>query len=225
MIDAETVHSNRAAGFVCDEYERDVAAMIYDEATWNTAALRTTLGTQWDDHANATPIDDIIAAKEKVVSGSGLEPNALVLNRLQFDHLKNCDQIVDRVKYTSEANQEKMSQAIAAVIGVSKLVVAGGLTNTANPQQTASISRIWSNQYAMLARVAVTEDPSEACLGRTFIWTGDGPGAVGTDEKLALVMEEYREEKVRGSVIRARNDRDTLIMYKEAGHLLKGVIT
>jgi hypothetical protein len=42
-------------------------------------------------------------------------------------------------------------------------------------------------------------------------------------EALAVVVEEYREESSRASVLRARNDRDIEIMYAEAGHLLQGV--
>ena len=75
----------------------------------------------------------------------------------------------------------------------------------------------------MVACVAVTDDPQEPCVGRTFLWNEENAG-VGTDEELAVIVEEYREEGVRGSVIRARNDRDIVIMYKEAGHLLSNVI-
>lgn len=225
MLDAESIHADRAAGFVCDQFERDINSAVYDTAVWTGAALTTALTNEWDDHTNATPIDDIFAAKEKVRSGTGLEPNALICNTLQFHHLANCDQTVDRVKYTQTADQGTMMQAIADVLGIKKILVAGGWTNTANPQQAASVSRIWGNEYAMVARVAETEDPQEPCVGRTFIWTGDGPGAVGTEEKLALVMEEYRDEAVRGSVIRCRNDRDIVIMYAAAGHLLSNVIT
>ncbi|MCA9013704.1 MAG: major capsid protein [Planctomycetaceae bacterium] len=225
LIDAEDIHSQRAMSTVCDHYERDVAAAIYDTAVWSTAALKTAVSVSWNTPATADPIGDIIAAREKIVTGSGLEPNALIMNRLQFDHLKNTEQIVDRVKYTSEANQEKMAAAVAECLGVKHLLVAGGLTNTANSQQTAAISRIWSNDKAMLARVAETDDPKEPCIGRTFIWNEEGTGSIGDGEELAVIVEEYREENVRGSVMRARNDRDIQIMYKEAGHLLTGVLT
>ena len=76
-----------------------------------------------------------------------------------------------------------------------------------------------------VARVAVTEDPREVCVGRTFMFSEDGPGSVGNDEELAIVVEEYREEKVRGGIIRARNDRDVVVMYAKAAHLLSNAIT
>lgn len=225
MIEAETIHSQRAAATVCDSYEADVASTIYDTAVWTGSALTTTITNEWDDHTNATPIADVIAAREKVIVGSGLEPNALIMNSYQYINLVNCDEIVDRVKYTARATQAEMRAAVADVLGLKYLLVAGGLKNTANAEQTASISRIWSSEYMMIARVAETEDPAEPCIGRTFIWSGDGPDSIGTDEKLALVTEEYRDEKVRGSVIRVRNNRDIQIMYPQAGHLLKNAIT
>lgn len=225
IIDAEAIHSERASSFVCDKYEQDVASAIYNTSTWTGASLTTGISNEWDDWSNATPIEDVNNAKEKVVTGSGLEANALIMNSWQYYNLCNTAQIVDRVKYTVTPTQSEMRNAVADAIGIKYILVAGGLKNTANKNQTASISRIWSNEYMMVARVAETEDPKEPCVGRTFIWTGDGPGAIGSGEELAMVMEEYRDETIRGSVIRARNNRDIVVMYAEAGHLLTNAIT
>lgn len=225
IIDAETIHSERAASFVCDHYERDVATAVYNTTTWTGASLTTTITNEWDDWSNATPISDVGNAKEAVADGSGLEANALILNSWQYFNLCNTAEVVDRVKYTQTATQSVMRSAVADALGIKYVLVAGGFKNTANQNQTASISRIWSNEYMMVARVAETEDPREPCIGRTFIFTGDGPGSVGTGEELAMIMEEYREEKVRGSVMRARNNRDLVVMYPEAGHLLSNAIT
>lgn len=225
MLDAEEIHSQRAMQFVLDEYERDVATAVHDTAVWTGADLTTALSNEWDDHENATPIDDVHSAMEKVTIKSGLVPNVLQVDTLQYWHLCQCAQILDRIKWASEATQEKMRSVIAQVLDVQRIVVAGGLKNTANEEQAASVSRIWGGEYAMVCRVAETDDPQEPCIGRTFMWSGDGPGAVGTDEELALIVEEYREEGVRGGVLRARNDRGISIMYPEAGHLLSNVLT
>ena len=225
MIDAEEIHASRAMDFVLGEFERDVATAIYNTTTWTGAALTTAITNEWDDAANATPITDIIGARQKIIDGSGLYPNALICNRKQWEYLANVDSIVDRVKYTSEANQGNMRGAVAAVLDVDMILVAGGIKNTANPQATPSLASVWSDEYVMLARVATTDDPGEPCVGRTFIWTGDGPGVPGTDEELALVVEEYRDESVRSTIMRARNDRDVVIMYAAAAHLLSNAIT
>jgi hypothetical protein len=121
--------------------------------------------------------------------------------------------------------RQEIANAVADVLDIKYLLVAGGFKNTANEGQDAAISRIWSDSYAMVCRVAESDDPREACIGRTFIWDGDGPGAPGDGGKLAVIMEEYREEKVRGTVFRARNNRDIVIMYAQAGHLLSNITT
>lgn len=224
MIDAEAVHTDRAVHVVCESYERAVAAAVYNTSTWTGATLTTAITHEWDDSTNAKPSDDVIAAKEKIRALSGLEANALILNKSQFEWLCVTDQMLDRVKYTQRADLATMVNAVADCLGVEYLLVSGGFTNSANAQATASMARLWSNEYMMVCRIARTDDPREPCIGRTFMFTEENAG-VGTDEALALITEEYRDENVRGSVIRVRNDRDIVIMYPEAGHLLSNAIT
>ena len=226
ILDAENIHAQRAVDFVLRRYERAVAAAVYDTAVWTGAALTTTLTNEWDDATNATPINDIEAAKRKVRDGSGLEANALICNSDQAWNAAHCDQVIDLIKYAGFDDPKNVTaEALAAILGLDFILVAGGLRNTAKLGQTAVLGKIWSDEYAMVARVAVTDDPQEPCIGRTFFWTGDGPTAPGTAEELAVIVEEYRNEDVRGSVVRARNDRDIVIMYAEAGHLLSNVTT
>lgn len=226
LIDAEQLHARRVEDIVLRNYEIDVAALVYNTNTWTGAALTTGISNEWDDRTNGVPIDDVEAARQKVIDGSGLMPNALICNRKQAWHGRQTDQIVDRLKYAGIDDPKNFAlAAFAECLDLEFILVAGGLDNTANEGQTASISSIWSDEYMMVARVAVTDDPQEPCIGRTFLWDGDGPGAPGSDEELAVIVEEYREESVRGGVIRARLNRDLVVMYAAAGHLLSNAIT
>jgi hypothetical protein len=225
IIDAEQVSADRAEDAVLNEYERDVAAAVYNTATWTGVALTTAIVNEWDDFANATPIADVNNAIEKVAEGSGLEANALVLNRKELRNLLQCDEIVDRIKYTQTPTPAMIKNALADLFDLKYILVAGGFKNTANAGQDAAIERIWSSEYAMVCRVAESDDPREACIGRTFIWSGDGPGAPGDGGALAVAMKEYREEKVNSVVFQASNNRDIVIMYAQAGHLLSNVTT
>lgn len=225
IVDAETIAADRAMEAVLNQYERDVAAAVYNPAVWTGASLTTAIVNEWDDFANATPVNDVMAAVNAVENASGLEPNALVINKFQFRNLLQCNQIVDRIKYTQTPTVGQLRNALADLLGLEYILVAGGMKNTANEGQAAALSRIWSNEYAMVCRVATSDDPQEPCIGRTFVWTGDGPAAPGDSGTLAVIMEEYREEKVRGSVYRARNNRDLVILYAQAGHLLSNITT
>lgn len=224
VLDAEQIHSQRAGDMVLRNYEIDAAAAIYDPSTWTGASLTTAITNEWNDHANATPLTDVQAAKKKVRDGCGLMPNALVCNTRQMWNACNCDSVVNRLKYWGGEDPKQVNAATLAVLfDLDYIIVAGGIKNSANEAQSASLSDIWNDEYAMVCRVAETDDPQEPCIGRTFLWVEENNG-LGTDEELALIVEEYREDGVRGSVIRARNDRDIVIMYTEAGHLLSNVI-
>jgi hypothetical protein len=227
LIDGEMFSVDRAVDGVLRRYEIDVASAVNDTSVWTGSSLTTAIINEWDDFTNATPITDVDAAREKVFSGTGLEPNALIINRFVMRNLRNCAQIVDKIKYVmGTLPGEITAQMLATAFDIKYVIVAGSAKNGANEAQAASISRIWSNEYAMVAKVAETNDPMEPCLGHTFTWNGDGaPAGPGSDQELAVLVEEYRSENNRGTVYRARNDRGIKIMYKEAAHLLSNVTT
>ena len=230
IVDAEEYARQGCLDVVCRRWEIDVAAQVYDPAVWTGGPLTTAITHEWDDHTNAVPLDNIKAAREKILLGSGVQPNALIVNDNQFWHLKRCDQIRDLFKAGGAelpAGRQITSAALADIFNLDFVLVAGemGIKNTANRAKTLSAARIWSDEYAMLGRVATTNNVREPCFLRSMIWTGDGPGSVGTDQEIATVVEEYRDEANRGSVIRVRNNRGLVVLYKEAAHLLSNVIT
>ena len=62
-------------------------------------------------------------------------------------------------------------------------------------------------------------------VGRTIFTTKNDEPLPGSDDAGlgSLIMDEYREDQVRGSVIRPRNKRMVKILHPQAGHLLQGV--
>jgi hypothetical protein len=223
LIDAEAIHSARAIDGVLQQFERAIETAVYNTGSW-TGALTTAITNEWDDHTNATPIDDIGTAAEAIFIRTGVRPNALILNSWQLWNLMQCSQILDRIKYAAEATQQHVANVIAMVMGIDRFIVSGGIKNTANPLAAASLSRLWSNEYMMLARVAESNDPQEVCIGRSYMWSEENNG-LGGDGAIAVVSEEYREETVRGSVFRARADWGTVTLYADCGQLFSNAIT
>jgi hypothetical protein len=225
ILDAEMVAGERALDFVLRKYERVAASTLYDTATWTGAALTTAITHEWDDHTNAVPITNIQNARQKIIDGCGLVPNALILNAKQLWHLTQCDQIVSLVKYTVNPFEMQI-QAFANALQIPMLIVAGwnNIHNTANEAQTASLSAVWSDEYMMLAKVATSDDPREPCIGRTFVWSGDGVGAPGTGEQMPVVMEEYYSNEVRSDIYRVRTEYGFKVMYPQAAHLISNAI-
>lgn len=222
-FDAEKVAAERALHAVMSNYEARVAAAIFNATTWTGASLTTAPTNEWDDAANALPIDDVEAAARKVWANSGLWPNALIINRLVFRNLRNCAQIIARIAASGAGSPTKATditaQMLAQVFDLEHVIVAGGAQNTAKEGQTAVLSHHWSNEYAMVARVATRpNDIQEPCLGRTIHWGKDGSRIGGT-------VETYRDEKVRADIVRVRHDVDELVTYVQAGHLLSNITT
>jgi hypothetical protein len=222
-FDAEAVASMRAFDGVLREQEKRIADLIFNAETWTGASLTTAVPDEWDDPENASPVDDVDAACEKVWAASGQWPNALIINRHVFRNLRKTEQIIDRITSLGAGSPAKAADVTPAMIGqcfdLPLVFVAGGATNSANEGQDASIGKIWSDEYAMVCRVAMTDnDIREPCIGRMFHWDADGSQIEGA-------VETYRDETVRSDIVRVRNDVDEKLLYVEMGHLLSNITT
>lgn len=217
-FDAEMMAGVRAYHAVLMAYELRTAAAVFNATTWTSYTTSAGSSLEWSDYANALPLNNIETAVQAVYSQSGIWPNALIINRKVFRNLRNCAQIIDRVKYQGFVDA-RAGNITAEAIGQAcdlRLIVAGGTQNTANEGQDASLSPAWSNEYAMVCKVAETSDPREPCIGRTFHWGEDGSEVGGH-------VESYRDETVRSDIIRVRHQVDELVLYPEVGHLIDNI--
>lgn len=222
FFDAEMVSAELARDTVLRAAEKRISDLIFNSTTWTGATLTTAVVNEWDDHANATPIDDVEAAVLKVYDGTGLWPNAIAFNRKVFRNLRQCDQILDRIASQGAGNAVKAkdvtAQMLAACFDLDQVLVAGSSKNSANEGQAATPTQIWSSEYAMVCRVASTNNIKEPCLGRTIHWGKDG-------SQIGGAMETYDDPKVRGEVVRCRNEVDEKVIYVAMGHLLSNITT
>lgn len=222
LLDLEVIASARAMDVVLRNQEQRVANAVFNASTWTGASLTTTITHEWDDAVNCVPVTDVEAAVRKVYDGSGLWPNALVINRKVFRNLRNSAQIIDRINSEGAGNASKPSditeQMLAAVFDLDFIIVAGSSRNSAKEGQAATPAQIWSDEYAMVCKVATGNDMREPCIGRTFHWSEDGSSIGGT-------IEQYYEEQSRSDIYRVRHETDEVIMYPQAGHLLSNITT
>lgn len=221
-FDAEVISAQRCMDVVMRNAEKRVADLLFNASTWTGASLSTEVTHEWDDSTNATPIIDVEAAVRKVWSGCGMWPNALIINRHVFRNLRNCAEVIERITASGAGNpakpQDVTTAMLAAVFDLPYIIVAGGTRNTANEGQTVSFGKIWSDEYAMVARVAESNDIAEPCLGRVFHWGEDGSSVMGT-------IETYRDETVRGDIVRVRHEVQEKVLYTECAHLLYNITT
>lgn len=221
-FDVEMVSTMRAYSAVLRNAEKRVADAVFNTSTWTGSSLTTAITNEWDDATNAVPLTDVEAAVQKVYDNSGLWANALIINRKVFRNLRNCDQVVERINSAGAGSPSKPSDVtvdmLKAVFDLEHIVVAGASRNSAKLGQTATPSQIWSGEYAMVCKISSSVDMSDPCIGRTFHWSNDGSSIGGT-------VETYRDETVRGDVVRVRHQVGEKVLYAAAGHLLSNITT
>jgi hypothetical protein len=219
---AEQISTLRAFSAVLRNAEQRVADAVFNTSTWTGSSLTTAITHEWDDATNAVPLTDVEAAVQKIYDNSGLWANALIINRKVFRNLRNNDQIIDRINASGAGSPSKATdvttQMLSAVFDLPNIIVAGTSKNGAKEGQSASPTQIWSGEYAMVCKIASGPDMRDPCIGRTFHWSQDGSSIGGT-------VESYRDETVRGDVIRVRHQVAEVVLYPEAGHLLSNVTT
>ena len=142
---------------------------------------------QWDN-ANSTPLQDVDDYRDQVLQATGFEPNVMVLGRKVFRKLKQHPQIVDRIKYTQKGiiTQDLLAQ----FFGVDKLVVPGGINNTAKEGAVDAMDFIFSGTEVLMAYSAPNPGLEQPTAGYTFAWTGLIPGG-----GLQAAVHRLREEK------------------------------
>ena len=219
---AEQISTLRAFSAVLRNAEQRVADAVFNTTTWTGSDLTTAITNEWDDATNAVPLTDVEAAVQKIYDNSGLWANALIINRKVFRNLRNSDQIIERINASGAGSPSKATdvttQMLSAVFDLPNIIVAGTSKNGAKEGQAASPTQIWSGEYAMVCKIASGPDMRDPCIGRTFHWSQDGSSIGGT-------VESYRDETVRGDVIRVRHQVAEVVLYPEAGHLLSNITT
>lgn len=202
LFDAEAIATRRAVKIIEMGREQRIASKVFD----STGFTAHNLTTAWSD-STSTPIDDINDAALSVRSQCGMLANTLIIAFSTFVNLKNNDQIVERLAYTFPGMDinRMSSQQLANVFNIEKVLVGGAVYDAADKGQNASITDLWTNTLAMLTITSSSQDITDPCIGRTFVWNAENNG----DEP---VVESYREEEKRGDVVRVRFDSDERLL-------------
>lgn len=221
FFDAELAAAKRAKRKIWTAFEKRVAALVFNTTTFTGAALTTAVSVPWSTPATALPITDVTAALIKIYNNCGLRGNTLIISYPTFLNLRNCAQMLDRLKYNglqSVRPEDITANALAQALGIARVLVAAQPRLTSAEGQTAAISSIWGTTMAMVCACIDEgdEDIKSPGLGRTFNWTEDGGDFDGT-------VEDYDSPEVRGKIIRVRHDTHEKLLMVPAGHLLTSV--
>lgn len=248
VIRAEQVASLRAINRVLQRLEYDIATTVQTAGNNGTtsdvdATTGGTSGEKWSVTASADPIGDIDYAHDLLSAACGEDANALVLTKESFRAMIRTDRLESLLKYdasellvalSSGQNMSMVSEIVSGIkdlLQVEMILIGRGFKNTADRGQTASLSRQWDTTKANL--LVIRNDGLSGDLenpmpqyGRTIFSTKNAEPLPGVDDAGlgSLIIDEYREEQVRGSVIRPRNKRQVKVLHAECGHLLTNVL-
>lgn len=196
------VATKRAVKINMKAQEKRIADTVFNATNFTANSITE----EWDDATNAVPITDVNDGVLAFRLQCGMLPSALVIAYSTFVNLKNCDQVVNRLKYTFPGiDLNKMnSEQLAAIFNVPRVLIGGAVYDSAGAGLDASISDLWNNEYAALVKISSGQDLMEPGIGRTFLWTADS--------RENAVVEQYREESKRSDIFRVRHNTDEALM-------------
>lgn len=164
---------------------------------------------QWSDLANSDPIQNIEAAKAKILSTTGFEANKLVLGYDVYRVLRNHPDIIDRVKYTGRDVPD--TQYLAQLFGLDEVLVAKAVKNTAAEGQTGSYSFSFGKS-AILVHSAPNPGLLMPSAGYSFQWRGVSEGL-----GLTVGTKQYRVEQNAATFVESQIAFDNKVVAADLG--------
>jgi hypothetical protein len=212
FFDAEQVSTEIAVDRILRGQERRCAALCFASADAN-------ISIEWSTAATAVPRTNINAGKLAMRAASGLLPNALVMGYTAFTNVLSTAELKDALKYTNPielGGMEVQRRVLATYFGVDQVLVGGAQYDSAKKGQVFSLADIWDDEYVALIRVSSGGlSLREPAYGRTFLWQEDAPQEV--------VVETYREEQRRATIVRARQHVDEAVIFSGAKYVLGNI--
>lgn len=213
FFDAEAVSTEIAIDHILRGHEKRVVTLL------ETGGSSSNVGTEWSTASTATPLANITTGKQAMRAAAGLEPNAIAMSKKVFENVLITSELKDAFKYTNPleiGNMEAKRSLLAQYFGVEQILVGGAQYDAAKKGQTFSLSDLWDDEYVHLLRVSDGgQRLREPVYGRTFLWFEDAPQAV--------VVETYREEATRSTIVRARQHVDEAVIFSGAKYTLGNI--
>lgn len=154
-------------------------------------------------------------------SVTGFRPNVAVFGAEAFTAVKNNKEILERIKYISDKEPALFGiKALAAALGVDKVVVAKAVFNSAKEGEAKKIEYIANSKAAMLAYAAPAPSIDTPSAGYTFVWTSLIPGL---GNATGGVLYSARKETAWSDWYAIRSSYDQKVVAPELGMFFENV--
>lgn len=213
LFDAELVAVARCYEKLFSKYDDLVLAQAITATI--TAGYTAEADSAWD-LANATPRDDIKAARRRMWLRTGMSPNTMVISEWTFENLKDTTQVIDRMSSSGSGEPTLPSDIteakLAEIFSVDEVIVAKSV------KYDSGVESQFPEDKALLIRTPRTNDLREPCFGRTFAYEG----IHGNFQPTPFT---YREEKIECDIVRLKHESTQKIMYPEMAEVITGLVT
>ena len=212
---AEQVIADSIASKMLRKHELAGSTLLTNTSTFDNAAA----AYKWNLSADADPRADVQARINNIRDNTGTICDTVVMAETSFQDVVNCAAFIEQCKYTKAVQllpREEQIALVAAYLGVKKLRIVTAVYDASKKPNSSTITDIWTNTKIMVCKTA--DNPlnlKEPCVGRTFLWEEDSPEM--------LVMEMYREEKIRSDVYRGRGYMMEKVVAADLGNIITGV--
>lgn len=183
------------------EKEANLATTL---SSTSTLTQNTTLSgtSQWSDYANSTPFTDIVTGVQQMRKYGLRSPNTVFFSSDVWAQLQNHPDLLDRVKYSSlGVLTTDLLQTLLAPQGITRVIVASAVYDTAAEGVTASNSFIWGKHFWL---AYITDTPALNSLNGAYTLTKENGRYVDTymavDRKaLNIRNNDYYQQYVVGA--------------------------
>jgi hypothetical protein len=194
------------------ERETRIKDLVWNTSTWTGAALFTDVSAAPWDAAASDAIAHVLAAKEKVRSGSGFEADSMMISAATLNNLLGNTGIKNRFPGAPLITEADIRRNIASIFGLANLFVGKATYDSAKEGQTYTGADVWPDDYCSIFKLH-RGGLKGGGLGRFIKWTD-------IDEEPDQVTM-YREEQTASDIFRVRDFADELIFDVQSQHLLQ----
>ena len=165
------------------------ASDYFTTSVWDTD---TTPGTLWSA-SGSTPIADIQAQINTILTNTGYLPNQMVMSYAVWSILKNHSDFTDRFKYTT--SESLTPELMARVLELDKVHVMKGVYNSAAEGATASYTQV-GDKDALLCYVNPSPGLMVPSAGYNFAWTGISAGLGENSAVSRFRMDHLKADRI-----------------------------
>lgn len=199
---ADEIRAVRASGTILRDYERKLAARLFNETTFPLSGTTGfTASALWTSFGTSTPVADIQRAKQFIREKTGMEAHMVVIPTVNVEAAANSANVLSRVSgYDPGTRSGTLNPALWSElfgIPVDGIIVPNAFNNTANQNLALSTAPLWSANYVGVGVRNTSQDLELPQLGRSMMLsseyqvTGVEASSTVTVEDAQIVIDEY----------------------------------